>query len=132
MSIDVFNSGYKPVPNPPGWTAPQQATWSATTATLISGSTDALLVDALITTAESERLASWVRDSGKNLTTVYITHQYLDHFFGAGPTPAAFPQAQLVSLPEVVSEAQRSARRWTIEGDGSVGSSMRRRPFPRP
>ncbi|MFF7205645.1 MBL fold metallo-hydrolase [Streptomyces sp. NPDC008141] len=92
LSIDVFNSGYKPVPNPPGWTAPQQATWPATTTTLISGGTDTLLVDALITTAEGARLASWVRESGKNLT------------------PAAFPQAQLVSLPEVVSQAQRSAR----------------------
>ncbi|WNO76632.1 MBL fold metallo-hydrolase [Streptomyces sp. AM8-1-1] len=110
LSIDVFNSGYKPVPNPPGWTAPQQATWPATTASLISGSTDALLVDALITTAEGERLASWVRESGKNLTTVYITHGHLDHFFGAGPTLAAFPQAQLASLPEVVSQAQTSAR----------------------
>ena len=96
--------------SPPGWTAPQQATRPATTASLIAGSTDALLVDALITTAEGERLAAWVRDSGKNLTTVFITHGHPDHFFGAGPTLAAFPQAQLVALPEVVSDAQRSAR----------------------
>ncbi|MET8136542.1 MBL fold metallo-hydrolase [Streptomyces sp. NPDC005251] len=110
VSIDVFNSGYKPIPNPPGWTAPQQATWPATTATLITGSTDALLVDALITTAEGERLATWVQASGKNPSTVYITHGHPDHFFGAGPTLAAFPQAQLVALPEVVSDAQRSAQ----------------------
>ncbi|MEU0436155.1 MBL fold metallo-hydrolase [Streptomyces sp. NPDC006290] len=110
VSIDVFNSGYKPIPNPPGWTAPQQATWPATTATLITGSTDALLVDALIATAEGERLATWVQASGKNLSTVYITHGHPDHFFGAGPTLAAFPQAQLVALPEVVSDAQRSAQ----------------------
>ncbi|MFJ6837054.1 MBL fold metallo-hydrolase [Streptomyces sp. NPDC091209] len=110
VSIDVFNSGYKPIPNPPGWTSPRQATWPATTATLISGTTDALLVDALITTSEGERLAAWVQASGKDLSTVYITHGHPDHFFGAGPTLAAFPQAQLVALPEVVSDAQRSAR----------------------
>jgi glyoxylase-like metal-dependent hydrolase (beta-lactamase superfamily II) len=110
VSINVFNSGYKPIPNPPGWTAPQQATWPATTATLIAGSTDALLVDALITTAEGERLAAWVQASGTKLSTVYITHGHPDHFFGAGPTLAAFPQARLVALPEVVSDAQRSAR----------------------
>ncbi|MGW3669045.1 MBL fold metallo-hydrolase [Streptomyces sp. NPDC005141] len=110
ISIAVFNSGYKPIPNPSGWTAPQQATWPATTATLIAGSTDALLVDALITTTEGERLAAWVQASGKNLSMLYITHGHPDHFFGAGPTLAAFPQAQFVALPEVVAEAHRSAQ----------------------
>ncbi|MFF0110695.1 hypothetical protein [Streptomyces hirsutus] len=36
LSINVFNSGYKPIPNPPGWTAQQQATWPASTSTLIA------------------------------------------------------------------------------------------------
>lgn len=123
LSIRVFNSGYKPIPNPPGWAATQQATWPATTATLIGGSGDALLVDALFTTSEGERLATWVQDSGANLSTVYITHGHADHFFGAGPTLAAFPQARLVTLPEVVTEAQeqrssQSLKSWNTRFAG--------------
>ena len=58
LSIDVFNSGYQPVPAGPGWdSAP--ATWPASTSTLISGDRDAVLVDALLTTSEGERLAVW-------------------------------------------------------------------------
>ncbi|MGW3815325.1 MBL fold metallo-hydrolase [Streptomyces sp. NPDC005046] len=130
ISIAVFNSGYKPIPNPSGWTAPQQATWPATTATLIAGSTDALLVDALITTTEGERLAAWVQASGKNLSMLYITHGHPDHFFGAGPTLAAFPQAQFVALPEVVAEAHRSAQSLEHWKGWLGGNSTRTLPYP--
>jgi hypothetical protein len=50
-------------------TAPP-ATWPASTATLISGDHDAVLVDALLTTTEGERLAAWVENTGKRLHTI--------------------------------------------------------------
>ena len=59
LSIDVFNSGYKPVPGGPGWDDSAPATWPASTSTLISGDRDAVLVDALLTTGQGERLAVW-------------------------------------------------------------------------
>src|SRR5262249_18770806 len=52
--------------------------WSPITATLISGERDAVLVDALMTTAQGRALADWVAASKKNLTTVYITHGHGD------------------------------------------------------
>jgi hypothetical protein len=67
LSIDVFNSGYKPVPGGPGWDDSTPATWSASTSTLISG--DAVLVDALLTTSGGEQLAAWVR---KRLLTAAV------------------------------------------------------------
>ena len=51
LSIDVFNSGYQPVPGGPGWDDSAPATWPASTSTLISGDRDAVLVDALLTRA---------------------------------------------------------------------------------
>jgi hypothetical protein len=69
LSIDVFNSGYKPVPGGPGWDGSTPATWSASTSTLISGQRDAVLVDALLTTSEGEQLAAWVR---KRLLTAAV------------------------------------------------------------
>ena len=91
LSIDVFTSGYKPIPGGPGWDDSTPATWPASTATLISGDHDAVLVDALLTTTEGERLAAWVENSGKRPHTVFVTHGHADHFFGAGPVLDAFP-----------------------------------------
>jgi len=109
LALDVFTSGYKPIPHGgvTGWDPARQATWPATTATLISGPRHALLVDALLTVAEGERLARWVPQStAANLALVYVTHGHADHFFGAGPLLTRFPAARLVSRPEVVEEAR--------------------------
>jgi len=59
LSIDVFNSGYQPVPSGPGWADSAPATWPASTSTLISGDRDAVLVDALLTTGQGERPTVW-------------------------------------------------------------------------
>jgi glyoxylase-like metal-dependent hydrolase (beta-lactamase superfamily II) len=107
LSIDVFNSGYKPIPGGPGWDDSTPATWPASTSTLISGDRDAVLVDALLTTSEGARLASWVHDTGKQPRAIFVTHGHADHFFGAGPVLDAFPDAELLACDqEVVDEAQ--------------------------
>jgi glyoxylase-like metal-dependent hydrolase (beta-lactamase superfamily II) len=106
LSIDVFNSGYKPIPGGPGWDDTTPATWPASTSTLISGDREAVLVDALLTTSEGERLASWVHDTGKQPRAIFITHGHADHFFGAGPVLDAYPDAELLACDQqVVDEA---------------------------
>jgi glyoxylase-like metal-dependent hydrolase (beta-lactamase superfamily II) len=108
--MDVFNSGYKPIPGGPGWDDSTSATWPASTSTLISGERDAVLVDALLTTDEGRRLAKWVRDAGKRLSAVFITHGHGDHFFGAGPLLDAFPDAPLLASDQrVVDDARADA-----------------------
>ena len=83
LSLDVYISGYKPIPSlVPDWPESWQATWPATTATLISGDEDGFSVDSLLTMKESHQLASWLQGRGKNVTQVYITHGHADHFFG--------------------------------------------------
>ncbi|WP_250009288.1 MBL fold metallo-hydrolase [Actinoplanes sp. M2I2] len=107
LSIDVFTSGYKPIAAPAqGWDPSAQATWPATTSTLISGEREAVLVDALITAAEADRLVDWIQAKGKELTAVYVTHGHADHFLGLSVVLAAFPSAIAVALPEVVPYAQ--------------------------
>ena len=107
LSIDVFNSGYKPIPGGPGWDDSTPATWPASTSTLISGDRGAVLVDALLTTSEGQRLAAWARDTGKQLQAIFVTHGHGDHFFGAGPVLDAFPGARLLACDQqVVDEAR--------------------------
>ena len=40
----------------------------------ISGKRDAVLVDTFITVEQADILVNWVAASGKNLTTIYVTH----------------------------------------------------------
>lgn len=103
LKIDVFNSGYLPVPSAlPVWPEGWQATWPASTSTLVSGERDGVLIDALVTKDESQELVDWLTGTGKNLTDVYITHGHGDHFFGLNTILETFPQARAVSLPEIV------------------------------
>src|SRR4051812_45621179 len=107
LMIDVFNSGYKATVGGPGWDDSTPATWPASTSTLISGERDAVLVDALLTTSEGQRLAAWVKATDKGPQAIFVTHGHADHFFGAGPVLDAFPEAELMACDQqVVDEAR--------------------------
>ncbi|MEO6088737.1 MAG: MBL fold metallo-hydrolase, partial [Umezawaea sp.] len=72
------------------------------TATLVTGEGEALLVDAGFTRADGHRLAAAVLDSGKALTTVFISHGDPDFYFGAEVLADAFPDAVFVATPHVI------------------------------
>jgi glyoxylase-like metal-dependent hydrolase (beta-lactamase superfamily II) len=87
--------------------------WSPTASTLVYGERDAVLVDPLMTVAESRALADWVAATGKNVTAIYITHAHGDHFFGAPAILERFPRARLVSTAGVVEFMQAQyGPRW--------------------
>ena len=114
LNVDIFNAGYRPVPSAiPVWPDGRQATWPATTSTLVSGERDGVLVDALMTKDDSQELADWLATTGKNLTEVYITHAHGDHFFGLNGVLDKFPKARAVALPELVpSLAEQTTPQW--------------------
>jgi glyoxylase-like metal-dependent hydrolase (beta-lactamase superfamily II) len=80
-----------------------------TSATLIFGERDAVLVDAFLTVEQAAALVEWVEASGKNLTTIYVTHGHGDHFFGIGALLNRFPKARAMATPEVVESMRRQA-----------------------
>jgi glyoxylase-like metal-dependent hydrolase (beta-lactamase superfamily II) len=87
--------------------AKESLNWVAHSATLISGKRDAVLVDTFLTIDQSNDLADWVAASGKNLTTIYITHAHGDHFFGLKILLDRFPHAKAVATPEVLEAMSR-------------------------
>jgi glyoxylase-like metal-dependent hydrolase (beta-lactamase superfamily II) len=110
IQLHVFVSPYKPIVSVlPSWDAAQQATWPASSVSLLTGEREAVLIDALATQTEAERVVDWVRAMGKDLKTVYITHAHGDHFFGLNTILTAFPAAKAVALPEVVPLAREQA-----------------------
>jgi glyoxylase-like metal-dependent hydrolase (beta-lactamase superfamily II) len=86
-----------------------QRSWSPNTATLISGTRDAVLVDALLTIEQGRALADWIAASGKHLTTVYITHGHGDHWFGLGVIRERFPHVRTVATARVVEVMRQQA-----------------------
>lgn len=88
-------------------------TFSPTTATILTGPTEAVVVDTLFTPDDVELLAQAIEATGKKLTTIYITHAHFDHYFGLGALLERFPGARGVALPavaQVVRESHEASR----------------------
>ncbi|MFJ4427565.1 MBL fold metallo-hydrolase [Streptomyces bobili] len=69
--------------------------WSPTSSILISNGGEALLVDPLFTTAQSEGLLRWLSERDAPVTSVYVTHGHGDHWFGLGAVLQQYPGARL-------------------------------------
>jgi glyoxylase-like metal-dependent hydrolase (beta-lactamase superfamily II) len=91
--------------------------WVPTTSTLIFGQRDAVLVDTQLTTVAAKDLVDWVVATGKNLTTIYVSHAHGDHFNGTDALLEKFPEAKVVATPETVS---RMAEAISPEGMDAV------------
>src|SRR6202046_3616303 len=100
--------------------------WVPTSATLIYGERDAVLVDAFLTVEQAHAAVEWVAASGKNLTTIYVTHGHGDHFFGIGALQDRFPNARAVAMPDVVKSMRQQASPeyvsnfWNVRYPGQI------------
>jgi glyoxylase-like metal-dependent hydrolase (beta-lactamase superfamily II) len=90
--------------------------WSPTSAILITGEQDAVLVDPLFTRSQAEALRDWVTASGKNLTAVYITHGHPDHWLGLGTILEAFPSARAFAVPSVIAQMRVNSTPEVLAG----------------
>ncbi|SIR71086.1 MBL fold metallo-hydrolase [Pseudomonas sp. Fig-3] len=72
------------------------------TSVLVSGEKEVVLVDAQFGKSQAEQVVQKIRASGKQLTTIYISHGDPDYYFGLETLTAAFPDAKvLASAPTV-------------------------------
>ncbi len=78
------------------------------TSVLVTGDTEAVVVDAAFTRADGHRIVAAVLDSGKGLTTVVITAGDPDFYFGAEVIADAFPDAVFVAPADVIDHIQHS------------------------
>lgn len=111
----------------PGW---PKGKFSPTTSTIISGATEAILVDAQYLKDDVRDLGDLIERTGKRLTTIYITHAHADHYLGLGPLRERFPDARCVALPIVVEAMKQTMElqemQWgLLFGDAAVkGGSL--------
>jgi len=70
---------------------------------LVAGPTEALLIDGGFTLSDGRALAEAIANSGKRLTTIYISQSDPDYYFGLGPIKEAFPEARVIAATETVA-----------------------------
>ncbi|PHV11546.1 MBL fold metallo-hydrolase [Chitinimonas sp. BJB300] len=75
---------------------------------LIIGKKEAILIDAQFSTADGAKLVEKIKQSGKKLTTIYISHGDPDFYFGLEPIRAAFPQARIVATQPTIDHIRHS------------------------
>src|SRR2546423_2372789 len=76
-------------------------TFSPTTSTLVTGEAEAVLVDAQFLESEIHALGDLIEQTGKRLTSIYVTHAHADHYLGLGHLVDRFPGARPVATPAV-------------------------------
>ena len=75
-------------------------------AVVVSGKTEAVVIDSGFTRADALRVAAHVLDSGKQLKTIFISNADPDFYFGAEVLKGLFPQAQVLTTPAVRAKIQ--------------------------
>ena len=79
--------------------------------TIISGKTDAVLIDAQFTLADAEKVAQQIKAYGKKLTTIYVSHGDPDFYFGLEVFKKYFPEVTVYASPATVEHIKATAQK---------------------
>src|ERR1700694_2054491 len=110
LTTEVYTTPGRPIvsatePGGPG----DLPTWSPSSATLIYGDHDAILVDALTTYDQVDALANWIDTKGRLLSRISITHVHGDHWLGLARLIQRFPGATGLATAEVLARVEFEA-----------------------
>ena len=126
LSIDVYVAPMRPYTSPDQLGEGEVATWAPSSSTLISGPTEGILIDALLTFENADRIAAWAKSFGKTIRGVFITHGHSDHWLGLARLLQHFPEVRGYAAPEVVKRAaweaefNKTTKYWTSRFPGEL------------
>jgi glyoxylase-like metal-dependent hydrolase (beta-lactamase superfamily II) len=126
LSIDVYVAPMRPYNFPGQLGEGEVATWAPSSSTLISGRTEGILIDALLTFENADQIAAWAKSFGKKITAIYITHGHSDHWLALARLLEQFPAARGYAAPEVVGRAaweaefNKTSKYWTSRFPGEL------------
>lgn len=100
--------------------------------TLVVGEKEAMVIDAGFTRADALRIAANVLDSGKQLTTIYVSQADPDYYFGVETLKQFFPAADVVTTPAVLGKlAPKMAGKLAFWGPKMGANAPRQPVLPR-
>lgn len=78
------------------------------TASLISGNKQVMLVNGFFNRADALRAAAQILDSGKTLTTIFVSHGDPDYYFGLESLIDIFPKAKVVATAATIAHIEQT------------------------
>ena len=78
---------------------------------LLSGATEALLVDGGFTLSDGKAVADAIAANGKTLKAVYVSQSDPDYYFSLGAVRAAFPQVPVLAASATVAAVNASVQK---------------------
>ncbi|QEI06434.1 MBL fold metallo-hydrolase [Pigmentiphaga aceris] len=100
-------------------------------AVLVSGKTDAVLLDTGFTRADALRIVAMVLDSKKTLKTIYISQPDPDFYFGIEVLKQYFPDAQVVTTAPTLKKIEATlATKLQVWGPRMGANAPKSVPLP--
>ena len=96
--------------------------------TLIYGQKEAIVIDAGFTRADALRIAANVLDSGKQLTTIYVSQADPDYYFGLEFLKEIFPQVDVVTTSAVLEKLAPKVAGKLAFWASKMGANAPRKP----
>ncbi|RDE19843.1 MBL fold metallo-hydrolase [Motiliproteus coralliicola] len=96
---------------------------------LVTGEQDAVLIDAQFSRAHAHRVVAEILDSGKNLTTVYVSHGDPDYYFGLEVIKAAFPQVEIYASQPTIDWINNTVEKKVAFWGPKMGTNAPDRPI---
>lgn len=90
---------------------------------LVTGKSEAVLIDSSFNFADGQKVADAIKASGRRLTTVYITTNDPDYYFGLAPVRQAFPDAKIIAAPGTVALMKQKAEGKIKAWSGMLGKN---------
>ena len=78
---------------------------------LVTGPTEALLIDGGFTLPDGRAVAEAIKATGNRLTTIYISQSDPDYYFSLRPIIDAFPEARVIAASETVAAIRASVEK---------------------
>lgn len=78
---------------------------------IVSGKTDAVLIDAQFTLADAEKVAQEIKASGNKLTAIFVSHGDPDFYFGLEVFKKYFPEVTAYASPATVEHIKATAQK---------------------
>ncbi|MBT9501491.1 MAG: MBL fold metallo-hydrolase [Burkholderiaceae bacterium] len=95
---------------------------------LVTGAKEAILLDAGFTRADALRVAAAVLDSGKKLSTIYVSAADPDYYFGLEVLRQEFPEAKIVTAAPTLKKIEASLPTKLQVWGPRLGANAPRKP----
>ncbi|MEO7043960.1 MAG: MBL fold metallo-hydrolase [Ferruginibacter sp.] len=91
---------------------------------IVSGKKNAVLIDAQFTLADAELVAQKIKNSGKKLTTIYVSYGDPDFYFGLEVFKKYFPEVTVYATQATVEHIKATSQKKLEVWGGRLGKAL--------